>query len=200
MITLRHRLKVSTFLVLQLASDTALVERVQGMHEHQLLQLKVALLDALAGNEYTVQTGERAARDDPLRQSQATSKRSAYDAVRASQDSTLSRPETIPEEPTADMHPTQVAHLVRRDLIRLVQSNLIIAGCQMSGRKQIGQVLNKYFSGFHSSLSVEILVNALELHYEGFSQDSNAILTEGITDLIAQCGQEPLVDQLRTLL
>lgn len=70
----------------------------------------------------------------------------------------------------------------------------------MAGRKQVGQVLNKYFSGFHSSLSVELLVNALELHYEGFSQDSNAILTQGITDLIAQCGQESPVEQLRALL
>ena len=55
----------------------------------------------------------------------------------------------------------------------------------MAGRKQIGQVLNKYFSGYHSSLSIDILVNALELHYEGFSQDSNEILTQGIKDLIS---------------
>lgn len=104
MVKLRHRLKVSTFLVLQLASDTALVEKVQGMHEHQLLQLKVALLDALVGNEFTVQALDKAERDEQLRGSQATSLRSG--GVRASQaTSGVSQGETQPDEAANGMDP-----------------------------------------------------------------------------------------------
>ena len=86
---------------------------------------------------------------------------------------------------SSDMSSQQIAKVIRRDLIKIIQSNLITAGCQMSGRKQIGQVLNKYFSGYQSSLSIDLLVNALELHYEGFSDDSNEILKQGIKDLIS---------------
>ena len=64
----------------------------------------------------------------------------------------------------------------------------------------MGQLLNKYFSGYQSSLSIDLLVNALELHYEGLTEDCIGTLKQGFTDLISQCGQEPYYDQLKKLL
>ena len=56
---------------------------------------------------------------------------------------------------------------MRKNLVSLLQSNLIIHGCQLTTRKQLGHVLNKYFSGYQSGISIDLFSEAIEYHYEG---------------------------------
>ena len=54
MLKLKHRLKMSTFLLLQMCPEESLVEKVKGMNHHELLALRVALMEALYSSEYTI--------------------------------------------------------------------------------------------------------------------------------------------------
>ena len=54
MLKLRHRLKISSFLLLQMCPDDSLVEKVKGMNHHELMSLRVALMEALNSSEYTI--------------------------------------------------------------------------------------------------------------------------------------------------
>jgi len=49
-------------------------------------------------------------------------------------------------------------------------------------------VLNKYFNGYQSSLSINLVIEAIELHYEGIDETSKNILKSGLTDLLSECG------------
>ena len=50
-------------------------------------------------------------------------------------------------------------------------------------------MLNKYFSGYQSGISIDLLIEAIEYHYEGLDSDSKAVLKGGLTDLLSECGQ-----------
>ena len=54
MLKLKHRLKMSSLLLLQMCPDDALVEKVKGMNHHELLALRVHLMEALNSSEYTI--------------------------------------------------------------------------------------------------------------------------------------------------
>ena len=82
----------------------------------------------------------------------------------------------------------------------MLQKNLIIAGCQLASRRQIGDILNKYFKGYQSSMSIELLIQAMELHYEGFSGDSSEMMKDGLIALISECGRDLHRDELQKLL
>jgi hypothetical protein len=58
----------------------------------------------------------------------------------------------------------------------MLYDNLIVTGQQMAGCKQVSEILNKFFQGYTSSLSIELLTNAVELHYEGLSMESKKML------------------------
>ena len=45
---------MSSFLLLQMCPDDALVEKVKGMNHHELLALRVHLMEALNSSEYTI--------------------------------------------------------------------------------------------------------------------------------------------------
>ena len=78
---------------------------------------------------------------------------------------------------------------MRKNLVTLLQSNLLINGCQLTQRKQLGHVLNKYFSGYQSGISIDLLIEAIEYHYEGLDSNSKSVLKGGLTDLLSECGQ-----------
>ena len=85
---------------------------------------------------------------------------------------------------------------MRKDIVAIVQGNLIINGCQLAQRKQFGRILQKYFSGYQSGLSIKLLVEATEFHYEGLNDHAKEVLGEGLTDLLAECGRQLHRDEL----
>ena len=102
--------------------------------------------------------------------------------------------DSIPEQ--VEQTPAQISQEMRKNLISLIQSNLLINGCQLTQRKQLGQVLNKYFDGYQSGLSIKLLVESLEYHYEGIDDNAKSILLRGITDLLAECCKKMHRDEL----
>ncbi len=61
-----------------------------------------------------------------------------------------------------------INHL-RKDIKRLVQENTIDKCAMLSGRYQMSQLLKKYFSDMRESISLKLLITALEDHYQGVS-------------------------------
>ena len=86
----------------------------------------------------------------------------------------LSQP--LSDVKTKDMTPQQIAHGMRHDLIKLLQSNILISSCQLTQRKQLGRILHKYFNGYKSNVSVKLLIESIELHYEGLDNRSKSVL------------------------
>ena len=66
-----------------------------------------------------------------------------------------------------DLTPAEIATEMRKDLMCLLQENLLINSAQLTQRKQLGRVFNKYFHGYRGSIDTKLLVESLELHYEG---------------------------------
>ena len=85
---------------------------------------------------------------------------------------------------------------MRLNLVSLLQSNLIINGCQLTQRKQLGHVLQRYFKGYQSGLSIPLLIEAIDFHYEGLDENSRSILKNGFTSLLSECGQGIHRDEL----
>ena len=54
MIKLKHRLKVSSFLLMQMCPEELLNAKVKKMNIFELMQLKVAMKEALMSNEFTI--------------------------------------------------------------------------------------------------------------------------------------------------
>ena len=87
-----------------------------------------------------------------------------------------------------ELTPAQVAHEMRRELVNILQENLIINSSQLTQRRQLARVLNRYFHGYKSSISTKLFIESLELHYEGIDSRSKRVLTDGLTDLLSECG------------
>lgn len=87
-----------------------------------------------------------------------------------------------------ELTPGQVAIEMRHELINLLQENLIINNSQLTQRRQLGRILNKYFHGYTSSISTKLLIESLELHYEGIDSRARKVLDDGLTDLLSECG------------
>lgn len=81
-----------------------------------------------------------------------------------------------------------LATQIRLELKMLFKDNLIVSGTQMTMRPQVAEILNKYFSGYQTSLSIELLANALDLHYEGLSAQSKGFFVQGLSHLASRCG------------
>lgn len=85
---------------------------------------------------------------------------------------------------------------MRLNLVKLLQSNLLINGCQLSQRKQLGHILHKYFDGYSSGVSIKLFIEAVEYHYEGLDASARDVLKNGLTDLLSECGQKIHRDEL----
>lgn len=81
-----------------------------------------------------------------------------------------------------------LATQLRLEVKMLFKDNLIVSGTQMTIRPQVAEILNKYFSGYQTSLSIELLANALDLHYEGLSVQSKGFFIQGLDHLASRCG------------
>ena len=52
---MKHRLKMSAFLLLQICPDDSLVEKIKKMNPHELVGMRVALMEVLNNtSEYTI--------------------------------------------------------------------------------------------------------------------------------------------------
>ena len=57
-------------------------------------------------------------------------------------------------------------------------------------------MLNKYFNGYQSGLSISLLTESVELHYEGLDDNAMHTLKRGLTDLLSECGRGIHRDEL----
>jgi len=46
----------------------------------------------------------------------------------------------------------------------------------MSGRKQLNEIMSKFFTGMQDSVSLDLYLNSVELHFEGISDESRKLL------------------------
>jgi len=60
----------------------------------------------------------------------------------------------------------------------------------------LGRILHKYFGGYQSGLSIKLLIEAIEFHYEGLDENAKEVLGEGLTDLLAECSRTFHRDEL----
>jgi hypothetical protein len=58
----------------------------------------------------------------------------------------------------------------------------------MANRNQLSEILNRFFVGYQSSISIELLANAMDLHYEGLSDESKKMFVKGMSQLGSRCG------------
>lgn len=54
MLKLQHRLKLSSFLLMQMSQEEAVVERVKKMNHFQLMSLHVSISEVLKSSEYCI--------------------------------------------------------------------------------------------------------------------------------------------------
>ena len=70
----------------------------------------------------------------------------------------------------------------------------------MSSRKQVSHILNKFFNGHQSTLSVPLLTEAMELHYEGFNGNLTELVRNSIVAMISECGRDLHRNELQKML
>ena len=59
MLKLKHRLKICSFLLLQMCPEDQLVEKVKNMNHFELMSLRVALVEALQFSEFKIKFNEK---------------------------------------------------------------------------------------------------------------------------------------------
>ena len=57
-------------------------------------------------------------------------------------------------------------------------------------------MLNKYFHGYQSGLSIALFTESIEFHYEGLDDKAKDTLKRGLTDLLSECGRGIHRDEL----
>jgi len=63
----------------------------------------------------------------------------------------------------------------------------------------MAEIFSKYFFGYQSSLSIDLVTNAIDLHYQGLSEMSKRTFSKGLSMLCSRCGQAQTAQQGTTI-